>query len=201
MADEYTNFNAPRIRENQIIELKGLCRGMVADGHINHAEAEELQKWLVANASKCENPFLSDLLKHVDTILADGVLDQTEADELFKILKGKVGPDFELGEPFKTSTEFFDHPPPEITFREKVFCFTGNFGRGNRAKHQEEVKTRGGVVADRLVQSVNYLVVAEYATDSWLNSDCGNKLILANEYKKKGLPIFVVKLQHWQKYL
>ncbi len=45
----YNQFGRERISVRQVDELVGLARGVCADGLLNHAEVEFLQKWLATN--------------------------------------------------------------------------------------------------------------------------------------------------------
>jgi hypothetical protein len=75
----HTMFNRARIDDRQVNELIGLAKGIIADGAVSQAEAEFLQKWLVANAAARENPVVMTLLARIDEVLRDGHLDVEEA--------------------------------------------------------------------------------------------------------------------------
>ena len=72
------NVSNDRIDSRQIDELIGLARGLVADGAINQAEVEFLQKWLVANIAASNHPLLRRLYERVAEILADGHVEEGE---------------------------------------------------------------------------------------------------------------------------
>ncbi|MCH7499572.1 MAG: NAD-dependent DNA ligase, partial [Nitrospinae bacterium] len=71
-------FNRARLDDRQVNELLGLSHGLLADGKIDQAEAEYLQKWLVANIISNSNPIISNLLHRVNDMLSDGLLDDEE---------------------------------------------------------------------------------------------------------------------------
>jgi hypothetical protein len=52
----YNRVGGDRISSRQIDELIGLARGLAADGSINKAEVEFLQKWLAANVEISDQP-------------------------------------------------------------------------------------------------------------------------------------------------
>ena len=52
----YNTVGGDRITSRQIDELVGLARGVAADGVINQAEVEFLQKWLAANRAISDQP-------------------------------------------------------------------------------------------------------------------------------------------------
>jgi NAD-dependent DNA ligase len=189
-------FSRARLDDRQINELIGLARGLIADGVINQAEAEYLQKWLIGNLDVTHNPISSNLLQRVNQMLSDNVLDADEARELFKTLKRFSGGDFELGEVLKSTTLPLDDPPPSITCLNKNFCFTGTFAYGSRKDCEAAVAKLGGR-AGSLTKSTHYLVIGIYATGSWMHSCYGQKIEKAVGMKAEGIPIALVGEQHW----
>lgn len=87
-----------RITARQIDELVGLARGVAADGDINQAEVEFLQKWLAANVVVSQQPLIRTLYKRINEVLADGVVDEEERASLLETLNSFSSRDFELGE-------------------------------------------------------------------------------------------------------
>jgi NAD-dependent DNA ligase len=189
-------YGRARLDDRQINELLGLCRGLTADGVINQAEVEFLQKWLVANTAITSNPVISNLFHRVNDMLSDGILDSEESRELLETLQKFSGGNFELGEILKSSTIPFDDPEPEILFEGRHFCFTGTFAFGSRTQCEAAVEGRGAVVRP-LTMATNFLVIGIYATDSWSHSAYGRKIEKAVEFKAKGVPIHIVGEQHW----
>ncbi len=89
-------FNRSRIDDRQVDELIGLSHGLIADGMVSKEEADYLQKWLVANTASHQNPMIHNLMKRVQEMLQDNILDDEERAELFETLKRFAGGDFEL---------------------------------------------------------------------------------------------------------
>ncbi|MGR9171682.1 BRCT domain-containing protein [Rhizobium sp. KDH_Rht_773_N] len=189
-----------RISSRQIDELVGLARGLVADGTINRREVEFLQKWLAANGSVSDQPIIRTLYMRVAEILADGVVDEMEKEELFDTLNRFADGGFELGEALKATSLPLDSPLPELTFDGQNYCFTGTFNFGQRKHCEEAVTTRGGF-AGGLTRKTNVLVIGVYATDSWKHSSFGNKILKACELRENGHPIAIVSEEHWVKHL
>ncbi len=189
-------FNRARLDDRQINELLGLSHGLLADGKIDLAEAEYLQKWLVANYISNSNPIISNLLHRVNDMLSDGVFDDEEAKELFETLQKFSGGDFELGELQKSSALPLSHPPPNILFDAARFCFTGTFAFGTRRDCETAVKDRGAN-AGSLNAKTDYLVIGIYATDSWAHSSYGRKIEKALDMQRKGSGILIVGEEHW----
>ncbi|TAZ81122.1 NAD-dependent DNA ligase [Rhizobium ruizarguesonis] len=196
----YNKLGNDRITSRQVDELIGLARGLVADGNINQAEVEFLEKWLVANSGISDLPIFSTLYYRVRDILADGVVDEEEKAEVLDTLNRFSNRDFELGETLKATTLPLCKPAPVLSFDGRNYCFTGTFNYGQR-KHCETAVTERGAFAGGLTQRTNVLVIGTYATDSWKHSSFGAKIMNAVEYRKKGLPISIVSEEHWVSHL
>lgn len=72
-------------------ELVGLCRGVIADGIINLAEAEYIQQWLGERSNLLDTWPANDLYKLLSKVLEDGVLSAKEEQELSVMLEEVVG--------------------------------------------------------------------------------------------------------------
>ena len=72
-------------------ELIGLCRGVIADGMFNLAEAQYIQEWLAQRPNLLETWPASDLNRLLGKILEDGVLSDREQNELSKMLEEVIG--------------------------------------------------------------------------------------------------------------
>ena len=190
-------FGRARLDDRQINELIGLAHGLTADGIINQAEAEYLQKWLVAHIDVRDNPIAANLLNRVNSMLSDAVIQQDEAHELFETLQKFSGGNFELGEVLKSTSLPLDAPPPELSFSNTQFCFTGTFAFGARKDCEAAVEKLGGRCGS-LTMHTNYLVIGIYAKGSWAHSPYGRKIERAIEMKQEGVPIHIVGEQHWR---
>ena len=89
--EDYIKYSQDRIQSRQLDTLIGLAKGLVADNKITQAEAEFLQDWLLQNYAVTEHPIITELYPKVAAFLADGVLDDEEAEELLALLKSLVG--------------------------------------------------------------------------------------------------------------
>ena len=186
--DIFNRFNRKNIDDRQIDTLIGLSKGLTADGVISQGEAEFLLSWLIQNRAASQNPIIGNLLSKVSTILADGVLDADEASDLLQTLRGITGEQSEIGELAKPTTLPVNHPLKPITFPARSFLFTGTFAYGTRRQCQEAVESRGGIIANSVTKSLNYLVIGSYVTDSWAHETFGRKIQKAVEYQIQGVP-------------
>lgn len=197
----YNLFGRERISQRQIDELIGLSRGLCADGMLNEAEVSFLEKWLAASAAATGNAVVTTLYRRIREIFQDGVADQEEREDLFETLNAFSDTTFETGEVLKSTTLPLCSPPPELEFVGRSYCFTGTFTFGCRSLCEQAVVKRGGVCGS-LTKKTNFLVVGEYATESWKHSSFGNKIMKAAELRdQRGVPIAIVSEQHWVTFL
>lgn len=200
MEELHNRLSGHRISSRQIDELVGLARGIAADGDLNQAEVEFLQKWLAANASVSDQPVVRTLYQRINDVLADGVLDAEEKALLLETLNSFSSRDFELGEMLKSSTLPLCDPPPPLRFEGAAYCFTGTFLYGQRKHCEGAVVERGGVCGG-LNRKTEVLVIGAYATESWKHSAFGNKILQAVTWREEGKPIAIVSEEHWTGHL
>ena len=193
-------LGSDRITSRQIDELVGLARGIAADGDLNQAEVEFLQKWLAANTIVSDQPVIRTLYARINDVLADGVLDEEEKVMLLETLNSFSSRDFELGEVLKSSTLPLCDPAPALDFAGRTYCFTGTFIYGQRKHCEGAVLERGGQTGG-LSRKTQVLVVGAYATESWKHSSFGNKILQASAWRDEGSPIAIVSEAHWTTHL
>ena len=191
-------FNQARLDNRQLGELMGLAAGIIADGVVVQKEAEFLLKWLEDYAALVnDNPLMRPILIRIKEMLADNVLDDEEARELFEILQAYTGSDFELGEIAHAASLPLDTPEPDIIIPDKMFCFTGTFVFGSRKDCNKCVEEYGGKAVS-LTQKTDYLVIGSYVMDTWKHASCANTIIKAAEMRdNKGVTISIVSENHW----
>lgn len=191
-------FSQKRLDDRQLGELMGLAAGIIADGVVNQKEAEFLLKWLEGYAVLVnDNPMMRPILIRIREMLADNILDNEEAQELFEILQAYTGADFELGEvPHATSLPL-NKPAPEILVSNRVFCFTGSFVYGGRKDCEKHIEKYGGK-SGSLTKKTDYLIIGTYVTETWKHASYGNKIIKAVGMRDdKGIPIAIISENYW----
>lgn len=199
--DERLNvLGEDRIGARQVDELIGLARGLAADGDLNLAEVEFLQKWLAANLAISGQPLIRTLYQRINDVLADGVVDGEEKAFLLETLSSFSSRDFELGEVLRSSTLPLCDPAPTLSFNGRIYCFTGTFLYGQRKDCERAVTERGGVCSG-LSRKTEILVIGAYATESWKHSTFGNKILQASAWREEGRPVAIVSEQHWAQHL
>jgi NAD-dependent DNA ligase len=193
-------FSGQEISDRQATQFIGLAQGMIADGVLNDSEIEFLHKWLVANDAAHSNPLISMLVERLYDIFEDGVIDEDERADLMGDLERLTASDFELGEVLKATTLPLCAPPPELSFDGKRYCFTGTFTFGKRRICEAEVTARGAKTGN-LANSTDFLVIGEYATESWKQEAFGRKIEKAVSMRDDGTGVSIISEAHWRKSL
>lgn len=189
--DPGVKFARSRIGNRQTDTLIGLAKGIISDGVVTQEEAEFLLTWL-ANNHYVDNIMVDDLLDRVAVMLSDGILDRDEQADLLQTLSDLVGNPGGTGELLRTSTLPLDDPQPRVWFPERLFLFTGTCAYGTRQRCQEFVTERGGLLAKSVTRLLDYLVVGDYVTKSWIHESYGLKIKDAMEMRQeRGQPAII----------
>jgi hypothetical protein len=80
-----------RAQSMDIAELIGLCKGVLADGTINQAEAECIQTWLHLRPNILHLWPADELHLLLGKVLADGILSVDEEAEMIALLEEMTG--------------------------------------------------------------------------------------------------------------
>jgi len=186
-------------------ELIGLCRGVLADGHVCKAEAQFLADWLSRNAAVAHVYPFNKLIERLRDALADGVLDEEEEAALLHALVGLVGGEAagEYGSQSasRSSDLPINAPPPTPINYLAQFVVTGTFAFGPRVRVIEEITKRGGTVNTAVSKKVSYLIVGDIGSRDWIHSSYGRKIEKAVQFRDEGCPIALVSEGHWASHL
>jgi NAD-dependent DNA ligase len=197
MDERLSRANRKRLADREVDTLIGLAKGFVADGELSAAEAECLYGWLAQSQGVSDHRVIQHLYARMVAMMEDGVLDPEELRELLATLQALAGPATALGESRTAATLPLNDPQPPLQFEGRAFVFTGTCMFGTRKQCTEATRRLGGVVADRVTRSLNYLVIGSYVTDSWAHETFGRKIEAAMELRAAGLPLAIVSEAHW----
>lgn len=197
MIEIFTRFNRKSIDDRQIDTLIGLGKGLMADGRISQDEAEFLLGWLIQSRQATDNPIITNLYNKVNSFFSDGVLDESESEELLSILHQLSGGPTVVGEFGRATTLPINNPMPNIDFLARSFLFTGTCAFGTRKECQAATEQLGGINAKSVTMDLHYLVIGTYVTDSWAHETFGRKIEKAMEYRNQGLPLVIITEEHW----
>ena len=81
---------------------------------------------------------------------------------------------------------------PEITFKDKVFCFTGESYRAKRHVMAEAVRALGGTARGNVSAKTDYLIVGNAGNPCWVYACYGRKIEEAMQLRKAGEKIVIV---------
>jgi len=150
-------------------ELDALLLDILADGRIDDAEQETLQK------------FFEDFIQYS---FAKRVRQETS-----RIHEGLSK---------QRALPAICAACPEIDFQSKRFAFTGASEKAPRSELASEVEKRGGAFTPRLTLETDYLVVGAAGNPCWAFACYGRKVEKAAEMRKQGHPIVIVhELDFW----
>ena len=197
MKGEHFHECSQRIEDRGISELIGIARGLVADGVVNELEADFLIRWLKENEHITCWPF--DVLnKRVRVMLADGMIDAEERQELLEVLRDLIGGEPAAGKAINFASSLpLTQPAPDIVFAGKTFCFTGTFAFGERKDCHAAVVRLGGKPQDKVTTRLDYLVIGSLGNEDWMHSTFGRKIQQALDFNAKGRGIAIVSEDAW----
>jgi NAD-dependent DNA ligase len=192
-------INAKRVDERTVSELIGLVKGIVADKVVSEAEACILRDWLSENYPLMRGNYVATtLIKRINSIFKDGIVDEAERNDLFETLLDVIGGKVSAPHVHSQSTHLpLDIPYPEIKFGKMEFCVTGKFVYGPRKKIVQAIEERGGMFKSTVNRTLNYLVIGAIGSRDWIQSTHGRKIEEAVFLKKKGLKIKIVNEEHF----
>lgn len=84
-------------------------------------------------------------------------------------------------------------PDVSVAFSDRAFCFTGKLVDLKRAVAEREVRSRGGLILDRINERLDYLVIGDEASPAWKFGGYGRKIEQARDIHRTGrsTPLFI----------
>lgn len=198
------NMTVSRRTDRASTELVGICRGLLADGHVSQMEAEFLRDWIERNAPFVKEYPFAQIYRVLAEILHDGVIDEDESADLHDTLICFVGGeafDEEAQTASRSTSLPIDDPEPAIVYPGAVFVVTGTFSFGARRLVQNEITSRGGELGGAPTRKTRFLVIGDLGSRDWYNSNAGRKIEKAVELRSDGHPLAIVSEAHWARSL
>ena len=180
--------------------LAGLVHGIMADGELSDREIASLKSWLETNAFLAGTYPFDEINSLLYAVLEDKVITSDEREQLMAFFGNLIEfkDSFNLNEgDFKALQEKYSIGGvcaicPEITFENKVFCFTGESYRATRNVMAEAVRTLGGVARGNVSVKTDYLVVGNAGNPCWAYACYGRKIEEAVQLRKDGAKVIIV---------
>lgn len=194
------------IQTSMIQTLHGLLHGILADGHINNTEIFALERWIEEH-DFLKGTFPYDEIDSVLTsILADGEVSADERDLLTAIISEFIDctcsvniNQIEMAElKKKYSVGGICAVNPDMTIKDKLFCFTGESTKVNRKEFAQFVEERGGRFHDKVVKDTDYLVIGSSGCQCWIFASYGRKVEAAQKLRRDGGKIVLIsEIDFW----
>jgi NAD-dependent DNA ligase len=192
------NVNVARRRTRDVSEMLGIAKGMLADGVVTSEEASYLNTWISNHPDSLVTWPHKILHSRLQQYFADGRIDEEERRELAEVLAALIGGTASILLGYEAATVLpLDTPPPELTWSDQVYVFTGRFAFGTRTQCEREVARRRGVVDSNVTRRTAFLIIGTFGSEDWAHSSYGRKIQRAVELRESGLPIRIVGEDHW----
>jgi len=198
------HINWRRVEDSQIYELIGICKSFLADGVVDVDEAQFLLDWLETNQQTSGRWPARVIYPRLHRMLADGILDSSEEQELLELLlKATGGPSSDAESQIISTTLPLSNPPPEIVFDSHEFCTRGKFIAGAEWWVHKQIKARGGVCSRSPTRDTHYLVVGLLGSRDWAQSTYGREIEKAIDLRDSGagIEIAIVTEERWAEFL
>lgn len=178
-------------------ELVGLAEGLIADRHLNDEEIAFLNRWLDKHdVISCEWP--GDVIHaRIKAVLEDGVVTEDERAHLVKTIEQLLGGQLDRLAGMPKVNQLALDDLSAVTFPKSLFCLTGDFVYAPRNQCEAAIVSRGGLVSRTITKKLNYLVVGGLGSDEWKHASFGTKIAKAMEYKRAGVPLYIVHEDVW----
>ena len=194
----YPAFHARPRTHREIEEMLEVCRGILAVGEVDEAEARAFAGWARHHPDLAERWPASVVARRLASIFIDGTVTCDEWEELLALLETVGGTDaLIVSEAELTCYVGLDDPPPPIVVPGKRFCFTGRFFFGTRRACHTTIIDGGGEVLDIVRPDLDYLVVGLLGSRNWIHARRGLKIQQAIAYREQGAGIAIVSERHW----
>lgn len=186
-----------QVQDRLIDELIGICRGVIADGHVDEREAIFLGQWIENHREIADRWPVNILYSRVVEMLRDGILNPQEQLLLLETLRDLTGESTLYQEPNRSTSLPLNKPAPSISFTDKNFVLTGRFVFGSEMECEEAIIELGGSVGDELGVETDFLVIGEMCSPEWEHTTFGRDIEHAVAFRDSGAKIAIVSEEQW----
>ncbi|EGR2837924.1 BRCT domain-containing protein [Vibrio cholerae] len=181
-----------------INQLLGFLQGITADDSINDKEINALHKMLKSH-NEVLTTWPGDVIhKRLNKILADGIVDDVERQELLSMLKSICGQHFtDTGCAECFATDYFSDDLTLDSISGLQICFTGKFFAGNRKSVESLAKEYGANVCSSINKQLDLLVIGSMASRDWIYTNHGRKIEAVINNRQSGSLTKIITEQVW----
>lgn len=158
--------------------VQGILDGIIADEKINIKEIRNLEKWLKIHDYLTGVYPYDRIVKTVDNVLLDGILDEQEITEMKTIFN-------EILNPIEGNNR-------SIELKGKTYCLSGEFKTGTKADIRRKLDSFGAIEKKGVSSKTDYLFVGGVGSDAWKHGNFGSKVSKAQELQEKGCKIAII---------
>ena len=163
-------------------ELSSILKAISCDGILAEEEISFLINWMEKNQELKGNFPYDRIFDKLETVLEDGVVSETEKEELIHLFKV-------IDDPVKASCE----TSSTICLREKNICLSGEFDFGTKEEVSETLIEKGAVIQNSITKKTDILIVGGQGSSAWCSGNYGTKVKKAMELKEKGAAIQIYR--------
>lgn len=165
-----------------LLTLSGILSGIACDNILAEAEVDYLQKWMDNNADlKGQYPY-DKIYSALASALADGVLEQSELDDMLRLFKQVTDP---VNESVCDCTR--------INIRGKSVCLSGEFDCGSKSEVGAKLTAQGASIQTTVTQKTDILLVGGQGSTAWCAGNYGTKVKKVLELQAKGIAIRLMR--------
>lgn len=180
--------------------LSGMLHGLLADGELSDREITALKTWIDTNDFLAGTYPFDEINSLLHVVLEDHQITQNERETLMALFGGVIDftSSYNLSEKdFSNLREKYSLSGicamcPEIHFKGKTFCFTGEFYRAKRSEVADILTQLGGIARTSVSAKTDYLVVGNAGNPCWAYACYGRKIEQAMALRKEGASIIIV---------
>ncbi len=173
--------NSSTQKKTSINNLIELLDSISSDGEISMDELLTLANWLISHEEFADKREFREVVELLNNILVDGIVDESEQDELLSLCH-------QLVDPIAASA-----PAQNIRLAGQLVCLTGDFTHGTKGEIEELLTAKGAQVIPRVTQKLNYLIVGSLGSDMWVTANYGTKVKKVLELQENGIPVQIIK--------
>lgn len=162
-------------------ELKSIAEDIINDSIVSSEEILFLNQWINENPQLSGNYPFDKIALTCKNILADGIIEPSEQEELLKLLNEFVNP------------VECKNDSCSIIFKDKLFCLSGTFESGSKEDISNKIIALGGICKDTIIKKTDYLIVGGAGNDAWKFGNYGSKVAKALKMQDDGLPIKIFR--------
>jgi hypothetical protein len=194
---EYCSVSEVPTRESTNY-LLGFLSGISADDVLNDDEIYKLRDHLSQNADFVKQWPANALKARLDAVLEDGIIDESERQDLMALVKAVSGQSFlDTGLAHGMSADFSTSNDNHLKLDGLQICFTGTFISGSRNKQKEVATKLGATVSPRITQQIDVLVLGSVASKDWKFSSYGRKIEAVLSNRLAGSTTEIINEELW----